>query len=102
MYFVLSFYRDDPLKPFIYKGFDGFLELFLEPDWFYPTKTAILEVIFQVINLCSTCYFGGMCSDEDTCDYYTPLGDGDVDDYIEQRRLEFHDDWTRYISECGT
>lgn len=52
-----------------------------------------------MINLCSTCYFNGLCYSEDTCDDYTPLVAGDMDEYVEQRRTEFYDDWYRYLSE---
>ena len=55
---------------------------------------------------CDSCYFGSVCSDDNICKDYTPLGEQSEDeviyDLIEQRRSEFYNEWNQYISEWNT
>lgn len=52
---------------------------------------------------CRTCLFYDTCHRVIACDNYTPYGEDAEEDalntYIEDRRLEFYDEWRQYISE---
>lgn len=53
---------------------------------------------------CHTCLFKGNCRSCRSwgCANYTPLdedSDEMMDQYIEERRLEFYDEWNSYMSE---
>lgn len=52
---------------------------------------------------CRTCLFYDTCHRSIACDNYTPYGEDAEEDalntYIEDRRLEFYDEWRQYMSE---
>ena len=54
-------------------------------------------------NKCSTCLFVQVCTSRRGCDNYTPAGDDAeyeaLDTYIEERRIEFHEEWRAYVPE---
>lgn len=53
--------------------------------------------------ICSTCLFCDKCINRIGCDNYTPAGDdaeeAALDTYIEEQRIEFHEEWYQYTSE---
>lgn len=54
------------------------------------------------IKRCSNCYFGDKCRSPYACDNYSPIHeftDDEVDEMIENGRLEFLDEWNQYIEE---
>ena len=57
----------------------------------------------MIEHICSTCLFCDKCSNRRGCDNYTPAGDdaedAALDTYIEERRIEFHEEWYEYTSE---
>lgn len=52
---------------------------------------------------CANCYFGNTCPSDKICDGYIPLDEDfindDIDDVIEQKRVEFHKEWRKYITQ---
>lgn len=46
---------------------------------------------------CANCYYADMCASNEICNGYTPVDDViDMDDYIDQRRDRFHQEWAGY------
>lgn len=50
---------------------------------------------------CKQCLYFDDCDADRVCEDYTPLGD-DVDELIESRRAEFHEEWFQYIEEFNS
>lgn len=52
---------------------------------------------------CRTCLFYDKCTHRFVCDNYTTFGEDAeneaLDTYIEERRIEFNEEWIRYTSE---
>lgn len=52
---------------------------------------------------CSDCYYGDKCPSSSVCEFYTPVGeeaeDLEVEEFIEQQRKEFQEEWDEYIAE---
>lgn len=52
---------------------------------------------------CRTCLFYDKYTNRRGCDNYAPAGDDAeneaLDTYIEERRIEFNEEWIRYTSE---
>lgn len=52
---------------------------------------------------CRHCVFFDQCGSKEACEYYAPIGDEYNDDnigsIIEARRMEFRDEWFKYIEE---
>ena len=52
---------------------------------------------------CRACLFYDRCRRRISCDHFTPAGDDAEEEalntYIEERRIEFNDEWFQYISE---
>lgn len=57
----------------------------------------------MIDEICRTCLFCDCCTHKAGCDNYAPAGDdaeeSAMDTYIEERRIEFAEDWRRYVSE---
>lgn len=49
---------------------------------------------------CETCIWFGQCEQAKACEDYTPSYDN-TDEYIEDRRAEFFEEWHEYIEENG-
>lgn len=52
---------------------------------------------------CTTCLYDDICESKTVCKHYTPANDEtddiELEEYIENNRREFHDEWWRYIDE---
>lgn len=50
---------------------------------------------------CADCYYSDICPHDNTCEYYTPVGENAIDTYIdeviERRRMSFRTEWFEYI-----
>lgn len=57
----------------------------------------------MINKICNTCLFKDICHIRRGCDNYTPAGDdaedAQIDTYIEERRIEFADEWRIYTSD---
>ena len=53
---------------------------------------------------CSTCLYGDLCRQKHVCPHYTPsdekMMDAELDEYIENARKEYRNEWQKYINEC--
>ena len=50
---------------------------------------------------CKKCYWFNQCDcdiDDDVCDDFTWIEEEDIDDYIEKKRNEFHNEWNEYLN----
>ena len=51
--------------------------------------------------ICSECYYGGICGNDEVCDDYTPFNDSvierEIDKMIELNRIAFRMEWFEYI-----
>lgn len=56
-----------------------------------------------MIKSCSHCYYRGDCFQRTVCDDYYPIGriaeDNAMDEYIEEERIKFYEEWFEYINE---
>lgn len=53
-------------------------------------------------NNCTTCLFGDHCVSKRDCEYYSPIDDMtdiELEQYIEDERLQYLYDWWRYIND---
>lgn len=54
------------------------------------------------MNQYSNCYFGDKCQCNSVCEDYTPLGEEseyfEVEEFIEQQRVGFREEWEEYIA----
>lgn len=56
-------------------------------------------------NNCMTCLFGDHCVSKRDCEYYSPIDliddmtDIELEQYIEDERLQYLHDWWRYIND---
>ena len=54
---------------------------------------------------CEKCLHNKLCKETEPCKYYTPfdndMTDDELDEYIENARREFHNDWWKYLDECA-
>lgn len=54
----------------------------------------------MIEHICSNCLFYDKCARSMSCDNYTPAGDDAEDEaldtYIEERRIEFRQEWYEY------
>lgn len=49
---------------------------------------------------CGECLYNGICGAHEKCDHFAPLHeDMLLDDYIEQGRDSFYDEWVQYVGE---
>lgn len=48
---------------------------------------------------CRGCLFGDMCPAEQACEYHSPLDEDWTEEYIEDGRQKFYEDWLLYVSE---
>ena len=49
---------------------------------------------------CGECLYCGICASHSDCEHFAPLHeDMLLDEYIEQGRESFHDEWFQYIGE---
>lgn len=53
---------------------------------------------------CKTCLYEDICESQTVCTHYTPTDDEmtttELDEYIENDRREFHNEWWKYMAEC--
>lgn len=53
---------------------------------------------------CRVCYYSDFCASDEVCDNYAPVGeisDDVAEDLIERGRIEFREDFFRYIEDRG-
>jgi hypothetical protein len=51
---------------------------------------------------CEGCLFSDQCRSQEDCEFYSPIDEDDaMNEYIEQGRAEFLDDWLDYISQAA-
>lgn len=53
-------------------------------------------------NNCTICLFGDRCVSKRDCEYYSPIDDMtdiELEQYIEDERLQYSHDWWRYIND---
>lgn len=52
---------------------------------------------------CKTCLYDDICKSKTACKHYTPtddeMSDAELEEYIENARREFHNEWWKYIDE---